>query len=291
MNFLRSLRGLAAAAGSLFLSATTTFGQAALTFPESSPAAVVKQRVGVTDIEIDYARPGVKNRKIFGALVPYGEVWRAGANAATKVTFSTPVTFGATEVPAGTYALFATPGKSDWTVILNEGAEEWGAYTYDAAKNVAKYTVAAHVQKPAVESFLIGFDDLTPNGATLNLAWSDVRVSVPLKVNTAGILGPQLETLMASDAEKKPYFPAAMFYYEAGLDLDKAAAWMAKAVEAQPGAFWMTYRQGLLLEAKGDKAGAKAAAEASIAAAEKAEGAVKEEYLRLNQALLARLNS
>lgn len=295
MNSNSLYRRLSVALGGLLVmaaAAASASAQAQIEFPAASPTAVLKQRVGVTDVEIEYARPSVKKREIFGGLVPYGEVWRAGANAATKVTFSTPVTFGATEVPAGTYALFAIPGKSEWTVILNTGAEQWGAYTYDASKDVAKYTVAAQTQKPMVESLLITVDNLGPNGATLDLAWSDVRVSVPLKVKTAAILGPKIEAVMASDAEKKPYFPAAMFYYEAGLDLEKAAEWMAKAVaEQQPAPFWMTYRQGLILEAKGDKAGAKAAAEASLAAAEKTEGPVKDEYVRLNEALLARLKS
>lgn len=291
MTSLLSLRGGSAALVGLLLLVSPLSAQDALKFPEASPAATLTQRFGVTDVTIEYARPSVKNRKIFGGLVPYDEVWRAGANAATKITFSTPVTFGATLVPAGTYALFALPGKSEWTLILNQGSEQWGAYAYDAGKDVAKFTVAAQPQKPAVESFEISLDQLSVNGALLSLAWSDVRVSVPLKVDTTGILVPQIEAVMASDGEKKPYFPAAMLYFEAGLDLDKAAEWIALAAAAQPQAFWISYRQGLILEAKGDKAGALAAAEASLAAAQQATGAVKEEYLRLNEALIARLKA
>lgn len=289
MKSLLFSRVFSAALGGFLLVAGAAGAQAQLVMPAASPKAALQQRVGITDIEITYSRPSAKGREIFGGLVAYDEVWRAGADAATKVTFSTPVVFGDTEVPAGAYALFAIPGKDTWTLILNEGSEQWGSYQYDAAKDVARAVVRPTVQEPAVETFVIEIGDITVSAATLNLAWDTVRVTVPLKVDTVGMLAPQIEGLMASDAEKKPYPAAAMFYFESGHDLEKAEAWMSQAVAAQPNAFWFSYRLGLIRAALGDKAGAKVAAEASLVAVEKASGAVKEEYRRLNQALLAQL--
>lgn len=261
-----------------------------LEFPQPSQAATVKQRIGVTDIEVNYFRPSMRGRKIFGGLEPYGTVWRTGANNATKITFSTPVKFGGTEVPAGSYALFSIPDQNEWTVILNKVVGQWGSYTYDE-KNDAARAKAKPVATPVpVESFAIGFSDVSSESATnLYLTWENVRVSVKLEIDTVGILKPQIEAAMAS-AEKKPYFGAAMFYYENNLDLKQALAWIDAGLAESPDAFWMIYRKGLILEKSGDKAGAKAAAEQSLALAEKDKRpSLRDEYVRLNKALLSRL--
>lgn len=259
-------------------------------FPAASPAATLKQRVGFTDIEINYSRPSMRGRKIFGGLQPYGEVWRTGANNATKVTFSTAVKFGGADVPAGTYALFTIPGETEWTVILNKVPGQWGAYSYDAKNDVVRVQ-AAPVKLPwPVETFTISFSDLaSESSASLALYWENVRVAVPVEVDVATTLVPQIEAAMASDAAKKPYFASAMFYYENNLDLKKAAAWMDAAIAEQPDAFYMVYRKGLILEKMGDKAGALAAATKSLEMSKKAPGLVGVEYSRLNEMLIARV--
>jgi len=266
-----------------------------LEFPAPSPAATLKQRVGITDITVEYSRPSMKGRKIFGpgGLEPYGAVWRTGANNATKVTFSTDVSFGGQPVPAGAYALFSIPGETEWAVILNKVDGQWGSYSYNAANDVARVTVKPITLPSPIETFAIGFSNLRMNGATMYLAWDRVRVPVEVTTDIVGTLVPQIQAVMASDAKEKPYFQAAMFYYENNLDLDQAAAWMEKGVAAQPNAFWMIYRQGLILAKKGDKAGARAAAQKSIelaTAAPNVPAALKDEYVRLNNALLASLN-
>lgn len=263
-------------------------------FPATSPAATIKQRVGFTDIEVNYFRPSMRGRKIFGAgnayLQPYGEIWRAGANNATKVTFSTPVKFGGADVPAGSYALFAIPGETEWTVILNKVVGQWGAYSYDEKNDLVRVkAVPAKLPWP-VETFTISFNELaSESSATLGLYWENVRVPVKIDVDVVGTLVPQIEAVMASDEAKKPLFSAAMFYYENNLDLQKALKWMDAAIAAQPDAFYMIYRKGLILEKAGDKAGALAAAQQSLAMAQKAPGLVGTEYSRLNEALIARL--
>jgi hypothetical protein len=258
-------------------------------FPAASPTATVTQRVGLTDIQINYARPGAKGRKVFGSLVPYGHVWRTGANTATKISLSTPVKLNGTEIPAGTYELFTIPGATEWTVIIHKNMSQWGAYSYDEKNDVARIKAVPVALTTAVESLDLSLNDLRDESATLNIAWEKTRVPVALTVDVKSTLVPQIEAVMASGAEKLPYASAAMYYFENGLDLKKAAAWMDAAIAAQPDAFYLVYRKALILEKAGDKAGAAATARKSLEAAQKASGALKDEYVGLNEALLARL--
>ena len=260
-----------------------------LNFPEASPAATVTQHVGLTDIQVNYARPGAKGRKVFGGLVPYGKVWRTGANTATKISFSTPVKLNGTEVAAGTYELFTIPGTTDWTVIIHKNMSQWGAYAYDEKNDVARIKATAVAVPAATESLDISFNDLRDESATLNIAWENTRVPVALTVDVKSTLVPQIEAVMASGGDKLPYFPAAMYYFENNIDLKKAAAWMDAAIAAQPDQMWMIYRKGLIHAKMGDNAGARAAAMKSMELAAKAGGSLGEEYTALNNALLARL--
>ena len=257
-------------------------------FPAASPSSTLKQRVGVTDVEITYARPSMKGRQDFGGLVPYGKIWRTGANTATKITFSTPVKLNDTAVPAGTYELFTIPGEGEWTVIIHKHMSQWGSYSYDAKNDVARFTAKAVAFGSPVETLTIGFDNLRDTSAVLYLVWETTLVPMKLEVDTVGILAPQIAAAMKADG-KKPYFPAAMFYFENDLDLTQAITWMNAALAEQPEAFWMIYRKGLILAKMGDKAGAIAAAKQSIELAAKKPGEIQEEYTRLNEALIARL--
>lgn len=259
-----------------------------LDLPAASPAAKIEQRVGVTDVALTYNRPSVKGRKIFGELVPNGEVWRTGANTATSISFSTGVKFGGADVPAGKYALYTIPGESEWTVILSKVTGQWGAYQYDAKDDQVRVAVKPAKLADLVETLEIAIGDLRDTSASLNLSWERTRVSVKLEVDVVGALKPQIEAAMAADG-KKPYLAAAMFYYEHNIDLKKSLEWIDGAIKDQPEAFWAIYRKGLILEKMGDKKGAIAAAEASLALAEKAEGGIRNEYMSLNKALLARL--
>ena len=284
---------LSALIGSVLL--TGLFAQAPapkLAFPDASPAATIKQRVGVTDIEISYNRPGMKGRTVFGGLVPYGEVWRTGANTATKITFSTEVKLNGTAVPAGTYELFTIPGQSEWTVIVHKNMSQWGSYAYDAKNDVARVTAKPTASTNAMETLSLGFSDLHNESAMLNLSWEKTRVSVKVEVDVVGQLVPQIEAVMASAEAKKPYFASAMFYYDNNLDLKKAAAWMDTAIAERPNQMWMIYRKGLILAKMGDKAGALAAAQQSLDLVKndaKSPASLKDEYARLNHALIASL--
>ncbi len=272
--------------------ATGLFAQAPapIEFPAPSPACTLKQRVGLTDITVDYSRPSMKGRVIFGGLEPWGETWRAGANGATKVTFSTPVKLNGTAVPAGTYGLFALLGQDEWTIILNKVPNQWGAYQYDPKDDVARIKAAPVALADAVESFTIEFNDLRDESATLSLAWEKTRVPLKLEVEVADTVVPQIEAAMASADPKKPYVQAAMFYYDHNLDLAKALGWMDAAIAAQPDAFYLVYRRALIQEKMGDKPGALATAKAALEGAAKAGGAIKDEYTRLSQAVIDRVS-
>jgi hypothetical protein len=272
--------------------ASGLFAQApsGITFPALSPGCTLKQRVGLTDIEVAYSRPGVKGREIFGGLEAYGKVWRTGANTATKITFSTPVKFGGKDVPAGSYALYSIPGPSEWTVILNNVTGQWGAYQYDQKNDLCRITVKPIALSQPVETFLIDINDIRSQTATLNLIWEKTRVAVPIEVDVATTLVPQIESLMAS-ADKKTtqqYFNAATFYYENGLDLNKAKTWIEEATKGDKPAFYMMHLKAKILAKLGDKAGARAAAEKSSELAVAAEGP-KSGFVKMNNDLIATL--
>lgn len=147
-----------------------------------SPKASVMQTVGFTDIIVSYSRPGVKGREIWGKLVPYGKVWRAGADEATKITFSTDVTIEGKKLAAGTYSLFAIPGEKEWTIIFNKVADQWGAFEYNEAEDALRIKV-----KPLTNKFYewlsYSFLKKSENSAVLELEWDKLRVPFEIKVS------------------------------------------------------------------------------------------------------------
>jgi hypothetical protein len=279
---------LVAAIASITHSNLSAQSAPALEFPQPSPASVLKQRFGLTDVEIEYSRPSVKGRKIFGGLVPFGEVWRTGANTATKVTFSTDVKLGGQPVPAGSYALVTIPGETEWTVILSKVTGAWGTYAYAEKNDLLRVKVTPVALTVPVETFTIDVGDLRDVSASLLLTWDKTRVPVKLENDLVAKLVPQIEAAMKGEG-KKPYFPAAMFFYEHDLDLKRALGWIDEAIKEKPDAVWMVYRRGLILEKSGDKAGALAAAKQALEMAQKAEGSLGAEYTRLSESLIARL--
>lgn len=245
-------------------------------FPAPSPACTLKQRVGVTDIEIVYSRPSVRGRKIFGGLVPYGEVWRTGANAATRITFGTDVKLQGTALAAGTYELFTIPEKDEWTIIVQKLPEKasWGAYAYTKANDTARVTVKPVTTPAAIESFGIGVSDLRDTGATLYLAWENTRVPIKLEIDTVGILLPKIKAAIAAPGDKSWnfYSGAAALLYENGGDLEQALAWVNESVKLRA-----NYPGNLLLKTRilaklGRNAEAREAAVKTVEAGKKLEG-------------------
>jgi len=258
--------------------------------PTTSPRAVILQQVAATNIEVTYYRPSVRGRVIFGGLVPWDRVWRTGSNNATQVSFSTPVSLNGTPVDSGHYELFTIPGRREWVVILQRSRSQWGSYSYDPANDAVRVTADPISLTDPVENLTIGFEDVTNDAATLTIAWDRVQLPVRISIDVVATVAPLLETALQSEG-RKPYFFAAMFYYENDLDLDRAAALMRLALEANPGQIGMLYRLALILEKNGDRPGAIAAAEQSLAGAATSAPELREEYTRLNTALLARLQA
>jgi hypothetical protein len=259
-----------------------------LQFPQASPAETVKQRIGLTDIEVVYSRPSAKGRVMLGGNNPYGQVWRTGANSATRISFSTDVTLEGSPVPAGPYELFTIPGKDEWTIILQKPLKQWGAYTYDPKNDFVRVTAKPEVLAEHVETFTIDFNDILNESATLDLIWENTRVPVRIGVVVVGMLVPKIDAAMAGTG-KKPYDQAAVFYSDHGIYLDKAAAWMDAAIAEHPDAYYLMYQKARILAKQGDKDGATAEARKSIELASKDGEPAKSEYIRLNEALIASL--
>ncbi len=166
----------------LVIAALPVFAQRASDEPRGSPNANVSQTIGITEVTISYGRPGVKGRKIWGGLVPYGKVWRAGANEATTISFRNDVTIEGQPLSAGTYALFTLPTEDEWTIIFNKTAQQWGAFNYDAGHDALRVNVKPQAADHK-EWMSFGFRDLSANSATVVLRWE--KLAVPFEIHVA----------------------------------------------------------------------------------------------------------
>ncbi|HEY0369129.1 MAG TPA: DUF2911 domain-containing protein [Chthoniobacterales bacterium] len=245
----------------LFLAGSIAHGQDKIEFPQPSQHSLVRQRVGLTDIEVDYSRPNKNNREVFGGVVPWDKAWRTGANASTKVRFSDAVKFGDKDVPAGEYALFTIPKTNDWTIILSKNAE----LPYKEGADVARVTVTPVKLGDEVETFTIGFQDLRIDHATMFLAWDKTAVPVTIQTHDIEKVTQQIDGAVKSGRELDPNFynSAAGFYLDQNKDLKQAAEWINKAIEKSPDAYFMFTRKAQIEAKLGNKKEAIAAAEKS----------------------------
>jgi len=226
--------------------------------PAPSPRAKVEQRVGVTDMSVEYSSPGVKGREIWGALVPYDELWRAGANAATKLTSSRDFTFAGKAVPAGSYAYYAIPGRTTWTVILNSNANASGTTGYDEKKNVATVQVTPTRLAEPRERLTFLFANTTDDSTHLDLEWENLRVRVPITVDTRTFVSANMEKALG-DAWR-PHFASARYLLESGGDLDVALRHVDTSIGIQP-TWWNNWIKAQILAKRGDRDDAVVAAE------------------------------
>jgi len=167
----------------LCLFALSLFGQGAIRLPDTSPAATVGETIGVTDVSITYHRPAVNKRKIWGGLVSYDTLWRAGANQNTVISFSTPVKIEGKELPAGKYAFYVLPTASQWTLVFSRFTGDWGAYNYDAAEDALRVNVTPQPTAESQERLAYTFDDVTNNSANVSLRWEKLRVPMKIEVD------------------------------------------------------------------------------------------------------------
>lgn len=253
-----------------------------LKMPQASSSQTIVQNFGLGKITLNYSRPNVKGRKIFGGLEPYGAVWRTGANSATMISFTEPVKINGQELPAGDYGVFTIPGKDEWTVIFNKGAKQWGSYEYKEAEDVLRIKVKASKLKDKVETFTMQFANVYPTTAQLQLMWEDTALNVDLSTEIDATVMASIDEAMKG--EKKPYFAAAQYYYSNGKDLNKALEWVNAAEAADNKAPWIKLWKGRIQMKLGDKAGAAKTAAAGLQAATEMKN---QEYVRLHTDLLS----
>lgn len=231
--------------------------QQAPELPQPSPPARVEQRVGLTDFSVAYSSPAVKGRTIWGQLVPFDELWRTGANAATRLEANRDFTFGGTRVPSGAYALYTIPGKTGWTVLLNTNAKASGTTGYDAKNDVARVTVQAETAPPR-ERLAFLFSDTTDTSTRLDLEWAGLRVSVPITVDTATQARANIDK--ALDDAWRPYFASARWLLDSGGDLTQALDWADRSIAIEP-TWWNHWVKAQILAKQGRRPDAIAAAE------------------------------
>jgi tetratricopeptide (TPR) repeat protein len=235
-------------------------------FPATSQHAVVKQRVGLTDVEIDYSRPNKNNRDIFGGLVPFGKTWRTGANKPTRIKLSADIKLGDKAVPAGEYLVYTIPSADEWTIILSKDVNAQSVADYKQDADAARVTAKPVALATPAETFTIGFEDLRVNSATLYFEWDKTRVPVKLMTNDIEKVNRGIDAALKSGKPQDPgfYYSAASFYLDQDKDLPQALKWVDQALEKNPKAYFMHYKRAQILAKMGNKKEAIAAAEKSI---------------------------
>lgn len=264
----------------------TLSADAQLQTPAPSPSSKLVQTVGLTDVTIEYSRPSMKGRTIFGDLVPYGTMWRTGANASTKVSFSEDVTVGGKELKKGKYALYTIPGESEWTIIFHNNITHGGTGgdNYKEEEDAVRFTVKPSKTGHAVETFTIDVGDLTNDGANINLKWANTKVAIPLGVATTKSVMASIDKVMAGPSWYD-YYQSARFYAENDQDLKTAHDWMTKALKMGGDEKFWVLRQASLIEAKmGEYNDAIEHAKKSLALAEEAKN---EGYVKMNTESIA----
>jgi len=251
-----------------------------LTTPQPSPTAEVKQNFALSSIELSYSRPSVKGRKIFGDLVPYGKVWRTGANSATTVTFGEDVTIGGKKVAAGKYGLLSIPGETEWTFIVTKQLDVTSPAAYKQDQDVVRVTSKPESLPFSIETMMINIDNIKSNSCTIGLVWDNVFAGFDVTSDVDSKVMAQIKGTMESD--NRPYFAAAQYYIDNGKDLNKAVEWLDKAYAQNPEAFWVLYQKARAQKMLGKKTEAIATSNKSIEIAKKAKN---DDYVALNEKL------
>jgi hypothetical protein len=213
--------------------------------PQASPFATVTQKVGLADAKIEYSRPSLKGRKMIGSsLVPYGEIWRTGANAIPKLVVSHDVKIGGKDVPAGTYGIITIPNMKSWTIILTKNAEQWGTYGYKQEEDLTRFEAKVEALSKKIENFTIGFTDLKSESAKIYIQWDMVSVKFPIEHDAHSIVMKEIDQkMLEKEISPDTYFSAADYYFEKDLDLNVALGWASKVVEADQ-KYWTYYLRG-----------------------------------------------
>ena len=251
--------------------------------PAASPSSKVETTVGLTNVTLDYSRPSKNGRKIFGDLVPFGSLWRTGANKNSIVTFSDDVMIGGKEVKKGSYAIFTKPGKDSWVVYFYSDTENWGTpEKWDDAKVAAK-VMATPQSISMTETFTLNIANVTNESCHLEIIWDNVNVPVKIEVPTDKKVSSAITQVMAGPSAGD-YYNAARYYREAKKDLKQALTWMNKSIEMGNDKFWVLRQKSLIEADLGDYKAAIATANSSLA---KAKEAGNNDYIKMNMDSIA----
>lgn len=259
--------------------------EAQVKIPQASPKASVIQKVGLTDVEIDYNRPSMKGRVIFGDLVPFDKVWRTGANENTVISFSEDVVINGTTLKKGKYSIYTIPNADNWEVIFYATTDNWGnPETWDEAKVVLKVNAKPEVLNRNIETFTIAINNVDNNFANLEFSWEKTLVAVKFEVPTQKVALASIDKTLAGPAATD-YFSAAQYFYQSNGDLNKALSYVNKAYEMHDKKpYWYTRLKSQIQAKLGDKKGAIETAKVSLAAAQAAKN---EDYVKMNQDSIA----
>jgi hypothetical protein len=263
---------------------------AQVTTPQPSPAGTVTTVVGLTDVKIEYFRPRAKGRKIFGDgaefVVPYGKMWRTGANSGTRITFSDEVKLGGIPVPKGTYQLLTTPGASEWTIALHKEMVGGDLSKYKPENDQANFKVKSEKSAAKVEMLTYQITDLSDDSknANIQLSWENTVVNIPMSVDFDAKVMKSIEA--STKVSPGNLYQAAQYYYDTGKDLKQALEWVTTAAAANPDQYWVVHLKAQIQKGLGDKKGALESANASKAAAEKSKD---DAYIKRNNELIASL--
>lgn len=253
-----------------------------LKIPAPSPLQSIDQAFALSNIKVEYSRPSVKGRVVFGDLIPYGKIWRTGANAATKVSFGDDVTLEGKTINAGTYALYTIPGQGSWEIIFYKDLSLGGNLSeYKPSNEVLRFTVKTSSLSEKMETFTINFSEVSPSTANLDLMWEKTRVSIKVVADIDSKIMKNIEANVINDG--RPYFQAANYFYENNKDLKKALEWSDKAIEQNPKYYVIHLKAKIQMKMK-DYQGAIETAEKSLASAKLDNS---DDYIRLNEKLIA----
>ena len=247
--------------------------------PAPSPFQKIEQAVGLTNVTLEYSRPQMKGRKIFGGLVPYNKLWRTGANANTKITFSDDVEIGGKTIKAGEYAILTKPSANSWEVTFYTDTNGGTPQELDESK-VAVTVKSQVIPMPMdIDTFTMSFDDLTGDSVSLGILWERVYVGVPIKFGTDKAVSASIDQVM-NGPSSRDYYSAAVFYLESGKDINKAKTWIDKAIStSDEPQFWVHRQKSLIYAKAGDKKGAVNAAKTSLKLAKEAGN---DDYVAMN---------
>ena len=254
-----------------------------LKMPAASPTQTIKQDFALSEITIEYSRPGVKGRVIYGDLVPFGKIWRTGANDATKITFGSNVNVGGRPVDAGTYAMYSIPGKDSWDIMLYKDLELGGSVNdYKPENELLRIKVKPTALSNKVETFTIQVADITSSEANIELLWDKTMVSFKVTAEIDAQIIKNIEASLKSDT--RPYFQAANYYYDNDKDMNQALEWVSKAIEINPKRFWVVHLKAKIQMKIKDYKGAISTAEQSLALSKEQKN---DDYIQMNEKLIA----